>query len=80
MAFGRDPEVWLLKVLWLLFQMQLQKGVVAVNGPLAYVSQQAWIFHGNVRENILFGEKYNHQRYDWLAVYPALHCLRLSCH
>lgn len=43
--------------------MQLQKGVVAVNGPLAYVSQQAWIFHGNVRENILFGEKYNHQRY-----------------
>ncbi|KAM7332735.1 hypothetical protein ACRRTK_009443 [Alexandromys fortis] len=45
----------------LLGQMQLQKGVVAVNGPLAYVSQQAWIFHGNVRENILFGEKYNHQ-------------------
>ncbi|XP_049976741.1 ATP-binding cassette sub-family C member 12 isoform X2 [Alexandromys fortis] len=48
----------------LLGQMQLQKGVVAVNGPLAYVSQQAWIFHGNVRENILFGEKYNHQRYQ----------------
>ncbi|GAB1293435.1 ATP-binding cassette sub-family C member 12 [Apodemus speciosus] len=45
-------------------EMQLQKGVVAVNGPLAYVSQQAWIFHGNVRENILFGEKYNHQRYQ----------------
>ncbi|KFO29862.1 Multidrug resistance-associated protein 9 [Fukomys damarensis] len=44
--------------------MQLQKGVVAVNGTLAYVSQQAWIFHGNVRENILFGEKYNHQRYQ----------------
>ncbi|XP_032743536.1 multidrug resistance-associated protein 9 isoform X3 [Rattus rattus] len=48
----------------LLGQMQLQKGVVAVSGPLAYVSQQAWIFHGNVRENILFGEKYNHQRYQ----------------
>ncbi|XP_063653881.1 ATP-binding cassette sub-family C member 12 isoform X5 [Pan troglodytes] len=44
--------------------MQLQKGVVAVNGTLAYVSQQAWIFHGNVRENILFGEKYDHQRYQ----------------
>ncbi|XP_063105386.1 ATP-binding cassette sub-family C member 12 isoform X3 [Cavia porcellus] len=48
----------------LLGQMQLQKGIVAVNGSLAYVSQQAWIFHGNVRENILFGEKYNHQRYQ----------------
>ncbi|XP_047385033.1 ATP-binding cassette sub-family C member 12 isoform X2 [Sciurus carolinensis] len=45
-------------------QMQLQKGIVAVNGTLAYVSQQAWIFHGNVRENILFGEKYDHQRYQ----------------
>ncbi|XP_042637639.1 ATP-binding cassette sub-family C member 12 [Orycteropus afer afer] len=48
----------------LLGQMQLQEGVVAVNGTLAYVSQQAWIFHGNVRENILFGEKYDHQRYQ----------------
>ncbi|XP_058530683.1 ATP-binding cassette sub-family C member 12 isoform X6 [Ochotona princeps] len=47
----------------LLGQMQLQKGIVAVNGTLAYVSQQAWIFHGNVRENILFGEKYDEQRY-----------------
>uniref|UniRef100_G3UKQ2 ATP binding cassette subfamily C member 12 n=1 Tax=Loxodonta africana TaxID=9785 RepID=G3UKQ2_LOXAF len=48
----------------LLGQMQLQEGVVAVSGTLAYVSQQAWIFHGNVRENILFGEKYDHQRYQ----------------
>uniref|UniRef100_A0A8C9QKA3 ATP binding cassette subfamily C member 12 n=1 Tax=Spermophilus dauricus TaxID=99837 RepID=A0A8C9QKA3_SPEDA len=48
----------------LLGQMQLQKGIVAVNGTLAYVSQQAWIFHGSVRENILFGEKYDHQRYQ----------------
>ncbi|KAM9046573.1 LOW QUALITY PROTEIN: ATP-binding cassette sub-family C member 12 [Megaptera novaeangliae] len=48
----------------LLGQMQLQQGIVAVNGTLAYVSQQAWIFQGNVRENILFGEKYDHQRYQ----------------
>ncbi|GAB5582247.1 ATP-binding cassette sub-family C member 12 isoform X1 [Prionailurus iriomotensis] len=44
--------------------MQLQQGIVALNGTVAYVSQQAWIFHGNVRENILFGEKYDHQRYQ----------------
>ncbi|CAK6436568.1 unnamed protein product [Pipistrellus nathusii] len=48
----------------LLGQMQLQHGVVAVSGTLAYVSQQAWIFHGSVRENILFGAKYDHQRYQ----------------
>ncbi|XP_060041591.1 ATP-binding cassette sub-family C member 12 isoform X1 [Erinaceus europaeus] len=48
----------------LLGQMQLQQGIVAVSGTLAYVSQQAWIFHGSVRENILFGEKYDHHRYQ----------------
>ncbi|XP_054426212.1 ATP-binding cassette sub-family C member 12-like [Pteronotus mesoamericanus] len=47
----------------LLGQMRLQQGVVAVSGTLAYVSQQAWIFHGSVRENILFGAKYEQQRY-----------------
>ncbi|XP_070617726.1 ATP-binding cassette sub-family C member 12-like [Erythrolamprus reginae] len=45
-------------------QMYLCRGNVMVNGTLAYVSQQAWIFHGNVRDNILFGEAYNEQRYN----------------
>ncbi|XP_043842702.1 ATP-binding cassette sub-family C member 12-like [Dromiciops gliroides] len=46
----------------ILGQMKLQDGSVAVNGTVAYVSQQAWIFHGNMRENILFGEKFDSQR------------------
>ncbi|KAM5207793.1 LOW QUALITY PROTEIN: ATP-binding cassette sub-family C member 12 [Hipposideros larvatus] len=56
----------------LLGQMQLQQGVVAVSGTLACVSQQAWIFHGNVRENILFGENYNHHRYQHMVRVCAL--------
>ncbi|XP_068938922.1 ATP-binding cassette sub-family C member 12 isoform X3 [Petaurus breviceps papuanus] len=48
----------------ILGQMQLWDGSVAVNGTVAYVSQQAWIFHGNMRENILFGEKFDSQRYQ----------------
>ncbi|XP_074149416.1 ATP-binding cassette sub-family C member 12 isoform X1 [Sminthopsis crassicaudata] len=48
----------------ILGQMQLWNGSVAVNGTVAYVSQQAWIFHGNMRENILFGEKFDRQRYQ----------------
>ncbi|XP_067158934.1 ATP-binding cassette sub-family C member 12 [Apteryx mantelli] len=49
----------------ILGQMNLCDGTVAVDGTLAYVSQQAFIFHGNVRENILFGEEYNEQRYNY---------------
>lgn len=53
----------------LFLQMHLLNGSVSANGTLAYVSQQAWIFHGTVRDNILMGEpfdqtrwKYKHQR------------------
>ncbi|XP_067406340.1 ATP-binding cassette sub-family C member 12-like [Emydura macquarii macquarii] len=49
----------------LLGQMYLYDGTVGVDGTLAYVSQQAWIFHGNVRQNILFGEEYNEERYNY---------------
>uniref|UniRef100_A0A8B9NVH7 ATP-binding cassette sub-family C member 5 n=1 Tax=Apteryx owenii TaxID=8824 RepID=A0A8B9NVH7_APTOW len=49
----------------ILGQMNLCDGTVAVDGTLAYVSQQAFIFHGNVRENILFGEEYNEQKYNY---------------
>ncbi|XP_042293366.1 ATP-binding cassette sub-family C member 12-like isoform X2 [Sceloporus undulatus] len=49
----------------ILGQMYLHKGTVAVDGSLAYVSQQAWIFHGTVRENILFGQTYDEQRYNY---------------
>ncbi|XP_044283996.1 ATP-binding cassette sub-family C member 12 [Varanus komodoensis] len=47
----------------ILGQMCLYKGTVAVDGTLAYVSQQPWIFHGTIRENILFGDPYEEQRY-----------------
>ncbi|XP_067906009.1 ATP-binding cassette sub-family C member 12 [Heterodontus francisci] len=47
----------------LLGQMYLHNGVVAINGSFAFVSQQAWIFHGTVRGNILFGKIYHEKRY-----------------
>ncbi|XP_069757764.1 ATP-binding cassette sub-family C member 12 isoform X2 [Narcine bancroftii] len=47
----------------LLGQMKLHNGMVAVNGSLAFVSQQAWIFHGTIRENILFGKMFDEERY-----------------
>ncbi|XP_067258367.1 ATP-binding cassette sub-family C member 12 [Chanodichthys erythropterus] len=47
----------------ILEQMHLVSGSVSANGTLAYVSQQAWIFHGTVRDNILMGEPFNQTRY-----------------
>lgn len=32
-------------------------------GSVAYVPQQAWIQNATLRDNILFGEPYNEQRY-----------------
>ncbi|XP_062382895.1 ATP-binding cassette sub-family C member 12-like [Sardina pilchardus] len=48
----------------ILEQMHLLKGSVMVDGAFAYVSQQAWIFHGSVKDNILMGEPFNQQRYS----------------
>nr|XP_015223849.1 PREDICTED: multidrug resistance-associated protein 9 [Lepisosteus oculatus] len=48
----------------ILGQMHLYHGSVAVDGTFAYVSQQAWIFHGSVRDNILMEEKFDKKRYD----------------
>ncbi|XP_077569451.1 ATP-binding cassette sub-family C member 12-like isoform X2 [Stigmatopora nigra] len=48
----------------LLEQMHLFRGSIKANGTFAYVSQQAWIFHGTVRENILMGSPMDPDRYE----------------
>uniref|UniRef100_A0A665V6E5 ATP-binding cassette sub-family C member 5 n=1 Tax=Echeneis naucrates TaxID=173247 RepID=A0A665V6E5_ECHNA len=48
----------------ILEQMHLLQGSLSVNGSFAYVSQQAWIFHGTVKENILLGEPFDQAKYD----------------
>ncbi|XP_069323195.1 ATP-binding cassette sub-family C member 4 isoform X2 [Eulemur rufifrons] len=41
-----------------------KQGLVSVHGKIAYVSQQPWVFSGTVRSNILFGKKYEKERYE----------------
>uniref|UniRef100_A0A669DVK2 ATP binding cassette subfamily C member 12 n=1 Tax=Oreochromis niloticus TaxID=8128 RepID=A0A669DVK2_ORENI len=48
----------------ILEQMHLLQGSITADGTFAYVSQQAWIFHGTVRENILMGEPFDQTKYD----------------
>ncbi|KAM9609977.1 ATP-binding cassette sub-family C member 4 isoform 2-T2 [Trichechus inunguis] len=40
------------------------QGLVSVHGRIAYVSQQPWVFSGTVRSNILYGKKYEKERYE----------------
>uniref|UniRef100_A0A7N6ATP7 ATP-binding cassette sub-family C member 5 n=1 Tax=Anabas testudineus TaxID=64144 RepID=A0A7N6ATP7_ANATE len=54
-------------------QLTVQMGSVAVRGRLAYVAQQAWILNATLRDNILFGQEYQEDRYQ--SVLSAC-CLR----
>ncbi|XP_030620675.1 multidrug resistance-associated protein 9 isoform X2 [Chanos chanos] len=57
----------------ILEQMHLLNGSVSVDGSFAYVSQQAWIFHGTVQDNILMGEPFDQARYN-----RAIHACNLK--
>ncbi|XP_045018373.1 ATP-binding cassette sub-family C member 4 [Bubalus bubalis] len=48
----------------LLGELPPSQGQVSVHGRIMYVSQQPWVFSGTVRSNILFGKKYEEERYE----------------
>ncbi|XP_022153504.1 ABC transporter C family member 13 isoform X3 [Momordica charantia] len=48
----------------ILGEMRLLHGSVHANRSIAYVSQVPWILSGTIRDNILFGKDYDHQRYS----------------
>ncbi|KAF9129560.1 hypothetical protein BGW39_004033 [Mortierella sp. 14UC] len=48
----------------LIGDMYKYRGSVQVRGSIAYVSQQAWILHSTVKDNILFGKPLDQERYD----------------
>ncbi|XP_035986072.1 multidrug resistance-associated protein 5 [Fundulus heteroclitus] len=57
----------------ILGQMTVLEGSVAVRGRMAYVAQQAWILNATLRDNIMFGQEYQEDRYQ--SVLSAC-CLR----
>ncbi|XP_045018394.1 ATP-binding cassette sub-family C member 4-like isoform X2 [Bubalus bubalis] len=48
----------------LLGELPPSQGKVSIHGKIAYVSQQPWLFPGTVKSNILFGKKYEEERYE----------------
>ncbi|XP_076808480.1 ATP-binding cassette sub-family C member 4-like isoform X1 [Clavelina lepadiformis] len=47
-------------------------GQANIRGKIGYCSQVAWLFSATIRENILFGEEFNEQRYQEVVEACAL--------
>lgn len=47
----------------ILGELPVKKGVAKVNGTVSYASQEAWLFTGTVKNNILFGQTFDKARY-----------------
>lgn len=56
----------------ILGDLQKVAGKVEVHGSVAFVSQVPWIINGTVRENILFGHKFNSEWYEEVVSACAL--------
>lgn len=56
----------------LLREIDNVEGDVKIGEHIAYASQDAWIVSGTIRENILFGLDYNHERYQHILYICAL--------
>ncbi|KAG1662663.1 Multidrug resistance-associated protein 4 [Nymphon striatum] len=47
----------------ILGELPICEGNITVSGKLAYVPQEPWIFAGSIRNNILFGSKFDEVKY-----------------
>lgn len=56
----------------ILGEMPKLAGTVRVSGSKAYVPQTAWILSGNIRDNILFGNPYDKEKYEKIIQSCAL--------
>ena len=56
----------------LLDELQLTSGSIKIGGNMAYASQQPWVFSASVRQNILFGQKFDMKKYQKVIKAAAL--------
>ena len=60
----------------LLRELPVTSGSIRISGRVAYVSQQPWVFSGTLKENILFGKKFDKERYEEVIHVCALDAVR----
>ena len=53
--------------------MPIHKGSIQISGTLSYAAQEPWIFCGTLRQNVLFGQAYDRDRYWKVLQVCALH-------
>ncbi|KAF5273603.1 hypothetical protein FQR65_LT04602 [Abscondita terminalis] len=56
----------------ILNESNIVQGDIVVNGSVSYSSQEAWIFPGTIKENILFGSIVDEERYKTVIKICAL--------
>ena len=47
----------------LMNELRITCGSLQLNGTIAYVSQESWVFNANVKQNIIFDKQYNKKRF-----------------
>nr|CAD7441120.1 unnamed protein product [Timema bartmani] len=47
----------------MLGELPVTSGYISVNGLMSFASQEPWLFAGSVRQNILFGQQFDRERY-----------------
>lgn len=56
----------------ILKELPLVSGSIEINGKISYASQEPWLFAGTIRQNILFGQPLNKERYKTVVHKCAL--------
>lgn len=56
----------------ILRELPFESGSISINGTISYACQEPWIFAASVRQNILFGEHFDRDRYDAVVEICAL--------
>lgn len=47
----------------ILGELPITSGEVKVRGKVAYAAQEAWVFGGSVKQNVIFGSTFDENRY-----------------
>lgn len=56
----------------ILGELELDEGTIEVNGVLSYAAQESWLFEGSIKNNIVFVEEFDEQRYKEVTRVCAL--------
>lgn len=56
----------------ILHELPQTEGSVKVRGKISYTSQQPWVFSASLRQNIVFGNKFDNARYSKIIKACAL--------